>query len=396
MPRSRALVRPVTDWAVASLLLLVGQLGLIALGPLSRVGDPGAGTAGPGGVALLAPDSVGYLADASSWSGVASEAWPRWGYLGVLRLGDLVGEAALVAVVVQVIATVLAGVLLLRHGRDLAGPMAGLVAAAVLLLNPMTAQWVRFVLTEALFYALAVATTVFGARTLVPPVAGTDRRASTGPLLVLALAAVAFRPTGPLLAGAALILLMLSRPGPRWRRAVGVAVAGAGTAALLVAAALVSTPAEGPLTGQLRAGVVIEGTPDVRMTIDMPDGPEGVPAYVAAEPWAVLRLVATRVAVEVAQVRPHYPPAVNAALGTAMVGLLVLAAVGLRAPEGRLLRVPTSVVLVPLVGIVGVTFGVPEGRYGWAGLVALAPAVGVGAAVASRSLRARSGTPAAR
>lgn len=381
------------DWVVATALLVLGQLVLIALGPLSRVGDPGAGTSGPYGLALLAPDSVGYLADAVSWETVVGEPWPRWGYLAVLRVGQLLGGAAPVAVLVQVAASIAAGVLLIRLGRDLAGPVAGTVAAAVLLVNPMTAQWVRFVLTEALFYALAVAVTVQAARWLAHDRPGPGG----GRLVVLALLAVTLRPTGPLLAGSALALLALGLGRTRRRRIAGVALAVLTTAGLLLAANSVTTPAEATLAEQLRNGVVVEGTPDVRTTIPMPDDPAlDVPAYVAAHPVATARLLATRVIVEIAQVRRHYPPVVNVVLAVAVLVLTGLAAIGLADRRGRTLLGPTAIVLLPLVAIVGVTFAVPEGRYGWAGLVALAPAAGVGAAAALDRVRRQPGDPAAR
>lgn len=379
------------DWSISLLLLVVGQVSLIALGPLSRVGDPGAGTAGPGGIALLAPDSVGYLADARTWSAVASAPWPRWGYLALLRVGAVLGDAATVAIVVQLLATTAAGVLLLRIGRRLAGPIAGVTAAAVLLVNPMTAQWVRFVLTESLFYALAVTAVALAAtRESGPP---TDRS-----LLAVAAAAVVLRPTGPLLAGAAVTLVLMARPWTAWRRGAAVVVLWAVVAVALVAGtAATGPPAEGTFAAQLRGGVVVEGTPEVRTTIPMPSaGGDGALDYVVAEPLAAARLALTRVAVEVAQVRRHYPPVVNLALGAVILALAAMAALGLRDPRGRPLRIPTAVVLLPLVGVVAVTFAVPEGRYGWAGLVALAPAVGVGAAVALERLRPQAGGGTAR
>ncbi len=364
---------------------------LVALGPLSRVGDPGAGTAGPRGLALLAPDSVGYLADSTTWSAVAAAPWPRWGYLALLRVGSILGDAATVAVVVQLLATTAVGVLLLRTGRWLAGPVAGMTAATVLLVNPMTAQWTRFVLTESLFYALAATAVALAAMRTVHP--STDRS-----LVGVAATAVVLRPTGPLLAGAAVTLALMARPWTARRRCIAISTLWAVIVGVLIAGtAATGPPAEGTLAAQLRAGVVVEGTPEVRTTIPMPAAPgDGALNYVRAEPLASLRLALTRVAVEVAQVRRHYPPVVNVALGAAMLAMAVTAALGLRDARGRPLRVPTAVVILPLVGVVAVTFAVPEGRYGWAGLVALAPAVGVGAASALERLRPQAGGGTAR
>ena len=372
------------DWALSLLLLILGQVALVALGPLSRVGDPGAGTAGPGGLALLAPDSVGYLAASATWGDVAAAPWPRWGYLVVLRVGHLLGDAATVAVAIQVLATVAVGVLLLRTGRDLAGPIAGAVAAAVLLVNPMTAQWLRFVLTESLFYALAVTVVLLAAR-------GIESRTDAAALVAVAGVAAVFRPTGPLLAGAAVALVLRARPWPRPVRLVtGATLVAVVAGALLLGSAATGPPAEGSLGSQLRDGVVVEGTADVRTTIAMPPAAgEDVLGYATAHPLAVTRLAAARVAVEVAQVRRHYPTPVNVALGAAMLVFAVLATVGLLDTRGRDLRIPTAAVALPLIGVVAVTFAVPEGRYGWAGLVAVAPAVGVGTAALWERLAGR-------
>ena len=387
---SRPSARLAADWVVALVLLAVGQLALIALGPLSRVGDPGAGTAGIGDLALLAPDSIRYLSTSGSWPEVAAQPWTRWGYLALLRIGHLLGDAATSVVVAQGFAMAGAGVLLLRTGRATAGPVAGLVSASMLLLNPMTAQWARFVLTESIFYALAVSVATIAVHR--------DHRTRVLIMLAFAVAAVAFRPTGPLLAAAAVTLALVGARRSRRRKALLVTITWV-AAALLLALGSIATgpPSEGSFEDQLRAGVVVEGTPDVRVTLDMPEDPStGVLLYTIAHPAATARLGLTRIAVEVAQVRRHYPPIVNAILAAAMVMIAGLASAGLRDRRGRPLRLPTAVVLLPLVGIVGATFAVPEGRYGWAGLVALSPAVGIGAARVVERLRSHRGGDTAR
>ena len=87
----------------------------------------------------------------------------------------------------------------------------------------------------------------------------------------------------------------------------------------------------------------------------------------------------TRVVVELAQVRPHYPNAVNVAVGSAMAFLLVALLLGAFHARARRLREVGITVALPLLLLIGATFAVPEGRYGWAPLVALLPLAGVGA-----------------
>lgn len=213
--------------------------------------------------------------------------------------------------------------------------------------------------------------------------AGTERRRRST-LIALACAAVAFRPTGPLLAGAALLLLCLDRPRrPVATPILALTVVAATAVVVHTGARATGPPAEGTFAEQVRAGIVIEGTPEVRTAIAMPahrsDG--GLRDYIMTHPGAAVRLAVTRVVVEVAQVRRHYPSVANTLLGVTMMAFSLLTAVGLHDRRGLPLRLPTVVVLLPLIGVTAVTFASPEDRYGWAGLVAAIPAAGLGAQV---------------
>jgi 4-amino-4-deoxy-L-arabinose transferase-like glycosyltransferase len=366
----------------ASILVLIGQGLLLLLGPMTRAADPLGGTSG---LALLAADSDLYLSRSVALSDVAAMPWTRWTYLLLLHVGHLLGDAAQFAVIVQLVATVIAGTLLHHLGTRLAGPVAGVAAAAVLVVNPMTAQWVRFVLTESLAYALIVVLLwsswqlTRAAQWLLPFVS----------LFAAAVLMAFLRPNGLLLLGSALtIVVLVSRRGRRLTRAaVVVAIWGSVAAGMLLALDATGQPAEGTLASQLYDGVIVEGAEHVRTVIAMPepaDRADGSNAaavrYSLDHPLATSRLVVSRIVVESAQVRRHYPLAVNLAFGSAMLLLAATTVAGWSDPRSTPLHAPVVLLGLPLLLLVGLTFAVPEGRYGWAYLVLLSPLAGVGAA----------------
>ena len=363
---------------IATTLFLLGQVILLALTPLSRAAAPLGGSAG---IALIAADSDLYLSRSTSLSAIATMPWTRWAYLGLLHVGHLLGDAATFAVFANAIATILAGALLHHLGRNTGGDVTGWISASVLLLNPMTSQWVRFVLTESLMYSLVIIMLWSAWR-----IATSSDKNGLWPLLFLAaLIATFLRPNGLLLLGSAFSLLVLGSAAQRWRPAMLVATWSGVTFGLVLALGATGQPAEGSLAGQLYGGVVVEGTEHVRVTIPMPT-PRDVTdqSEVAAvrfglsHPIATGRLVLSRIAVESIQVRRHYPDVVNIAFGGAMFALLAAAALGRRHAGAAHLRRPVIVLTLPLIALVGLTFAVPEGRYGWTYLVLLAPLAGLG------------------
>jgi len=363
---------------VATILFLVGQVILLALTPLSRAAAPLGGSAG---VALLAADSDLYLSRSASVSAIATMPWTRWAYLGLLYIGHLLGDAATFAVFANAIAAILAGAMLHHLGRNAGGDVAGWISASVLLLNPMTSQWVRFVLTESLMYCLVIVMLWSAWRIAAMP----DRTGAWPLLFLAALVATFLRPNGLLLLGSAISLLALGSAAQRWRPAMIVATWSGVAFGLMLALGATGQPAEDSLAGQLYAGVVVEGTEHVRVTIPMPtprdvtdESEVAAVRFGLSHPIATGRLVVARIAVESVQVRRHYPDVVNIAFGGAMFLLFAATALGWRHAGAAHLRRPVVVLALPLIVLVGLTFAVPEGRYGWTYLVLLAPLAGLG------------------
>jgi 4-amino-4-deoxy-L-arabinose transferase-like glycosyltransferase len=358
-------------------LLALGQIALLMVEPLTRADGTFAQRAG---LAVLVPDSALYLSP-QSLGDVFTLPWTRWAYPLLLTLGGASAESALAAVIINALALLTGGYVIHRVTEAFSGRTAALTAAAIVVANPMTAQWVRIVSTEAVFFGTIAIITGLSTRILE----GTARGFVKVMLLPMALLAALTRPNGFLVATAALIVVAATRRrGTQRRAAISVALASA-LVLLPVAYRVTGPPAEGSITQQLYAGVVVEGTEHDRMTIAMPeplnlDDETLVAAgrYVLAHPFAAVRLAAARLVMETVQVRRHYPTIVNAAFGFAMLLLAAAVASGWGDERARRPRVVFFVIGTPLMLLTMAPFAVPESRYGWAYLVPLAPVAGIG------------------
>lgn len=371
-----------------TLAVAFGQALLVALAPLSRAGSPGVT---PVGIALLSADSEGYLALAESATWLGEAPWNRLVLVAILRVGWVLGDAPTTLVAVQTLALVIAASLVHRLTARAAGNAAGAIASLAVAANPLTAQWVRFVLSETLMIAL-VLIVLWAALELGEP---SRTRRATATLLTTAIIAAFLRPNGVLVLGSALTVLALRR-SPARRSVLLVSIWVLVGGGLLLGLLAAGQPSERSLTEQIHAGVIIEGTEHVLVTRTMPEprDPSDVSMaagvrYAAEHPVAMVSLAITRIAVEVAQVRRHYPVPVNVGVGLMMVLLLAFATVGARQPGMTDLRRTTVVLVAPILVLVGLTFATPEGRYGWVGLVALGPLAAIGFARTTRSTLGR-------
>ena len=378
------------DLLVGATAVILGQLLLLAIEPLSRAASDGIERSG---IALLSPDSLTYLelAAESSWS--ETTPWNRFLLIALLRFGATFGDAASFLVVVQACALILASALAHRTAARLGGMPAGLIATVVVAVNPLTAQWVRFVLSETLFFSLMLIALSAGVALL----RGAARLTTIPVLLTTALLATFLRPNGVLVLGSALTLVVVTSVGRRALATLLIVVVwssiGVGLALGLDAA---GQPAERTITAQLHGGVVVEGTDDVVVTIAMPppDDPDDIAnaagiRYALGEPVAVARLAVTRIATEVVQVRRHYPTPINIVIAGAMAVLVVTTIAGARTTGASALVRCSAILGAPILLLVGATFATPEGRYGWGALILSAPLAGIGAARILRAARAR-------
>lgn len=369
-------------------LVAFGQSFLIAIGPLTRAGRAFGGSIGPGGIALLSSDSLYYL-ELSRSSAILQEApVTRLALPIILRLGSALGSAELFAVAINLVALTLAGVALHDLGRRLGGTeTTGFLAAASLVVNPLTAQWARFILTETLSYAMVIGILWVATRL-------TARRSPQmfALLLVLGTSITLLRPNGVLVLAGGLGAVELLRNRERTRRSRILIHVIIWNAAALVFFAGSMEPTLGSertsqlVLGLLYDGVIVEGTPEVLVTTPMPvpeDASDlslsGAVDYALRHPVAVAKLGIMRIAYETLQLRPHYPVVVNLVMGIGFAAFVLFVVIGIRADRSRVLRPAVVMLALPQVLLIAATFAVPESRYGWTYLVTLCPWAGIGA-----------------
>ena len=384
-------MKPLASFVSSLVLFANGQALLLVLAERTRAS--GAFVTRQG-LALLAPDSNYYLGLSASLETVLEAPWTRWGYPLLLLLGDRLGSATTFIVILQSAVAILVGVALQATVARTAGPVGGLVAGAAFLVNPLTAQWVRFVLTDFLFFSLVLTAVLLTLRY------STEARhlQATGAIgaALAAVGATMLRPNGVLVLGATAVCIVALRAKQRRRATRGALQAAVWVltgSLLMVAAEASGPPAEGSTASQLYDGVVIEGTEATRFTITMPvaadpedESMRAAALYAARHPLPTLGLALARIAAEIAQVRPHYSRFTNLAVTLVILPYLLLIAIGLSDPRAAELRRICLTFAVPLLLLIGATFAVPEARYGWAPLLALAPLAGVGAARSQRWL----------
>lgn len=367
-------------WSFA--LVAVGQLAIQMLGrvapALVRYPGPWRPTA--------AVDTAGYLTAASSLPSVDPSSTTKLAYLTLIRIDQVLGSGGWFLLALQVILLVVAGWSLLRYVGDRWGRRAGILAAAVLVMNPHVTQWTKTLLTEPVFMPFVVL--------LVVLLAVSSERPGWTPVAAgLALLVVLVRPNGlGVLLGAAAVL------SSRLRRARAITFLATVAAVVVV---VVVTPAfqspggeENTLANRTYEGLVVWADPhDVNIPMPRPDDPTdlsnaAVIRYALQHPGAVLELGARRIVAELLQVRSHYPRTVNAIIAVQMAVLYGLAAIGFVRSRRDPLTSSVLAVSAGLFLVIAATWAIAEGRFGWAVFATWSPWVGIGAdALLPRSRR---------
>jgi len=265
-------------------------------------------------------------------------------------------------------------------GREVAihhGDRAAVLAVAVLVLNPQISQWVKAVLTDSLFISLVVILAIELSRFL-------EERTSVLLPVGIAASLVFLRPNG---IGAALAaLLVVTWSMQRFRIVASLSVIALASLVVLGSPAFQSPGGENnTLAVRTYEGLVIwMGEDDITTSMPMPSEPDdvsnrGLVRYATANPLPVIRLGLLRIWWELIQVRPHYPLAVNGVVGLQMLFFYGLAVLGSHHNRSPALTHATSAMTVGLLLVIGATWAIAEGRFGWAALALWSPLVGIGA-----------------
>lgn len=312
-------------------------------------------------------DSGSYLAASRSFPNDLGSLSGYSGYVALLALGDVFGSSEWFIVVIQNAAVLLGAWCISDLARLLGYKIAGRFLAYSLLVNPLFAQWFRYVLTETLFISSIVI--------LVWSLAQCEHRrhywlagSLVGSLLIATL-----RPNGFLLAASAISFLI-------WLKLVAqrktVRTITSSLPWLLIAILLLTFPglqqihgSENSFAKRTLAGEVFWNDSPTAITMPDPKGPvvdnSSLATYALKNPVPVARLYSTRLVYEMIQIRPWYSPQLNVFALVSTVVLLCLAVTGLHLKKGSPIRTATLMTIIPQALLICLTWATPEGRFGW-------------------------------
>ena len=265
---------------------------------------------------------------------------------------------------------------LYRLGSRLGGPVAGLVAAALYVVNVEGLRFATYVLPEAL-YIPAVAWAAW----LVVDAAdrgGIARYAGAGAACV---AAATIRPNGLAIAFVAGLYLTVRASVDRTVRVVtaGAVVALFVAAALLLPTGFRQAVAREQDDASFRRGQVMWRNPDFQITMPQRPpsaGPAGALRYAAAHPLATAELVGARIGLELAHVRPYYSTAHNVYVIALLLPVYAGALLTIARRRNHIVVFGLALIAVHLA-LVGLTFADYDGRW----LLHVLPLISVLAAV---------------
>jgi hypothetical protein len=246
------------------------------------------------------------------------------GYLALVALCHSAGVGTTAVVLIQIGVAAIAVAAVGQLGCALAGPSAGLIAAALFACDIETARWHRFVLTDSLYLSLLPIAVWTVHRAVAERVA--DWRHMLAAAVSLA-ALAALRLEGWLVPPLAALHWAAHGAGGRVRRAAGVAVVLLGATLLLAVMPKVHPNAEWILpVDSLLSGQTIWGSD--RWTIAMPPGRSSGLEYAATHPAKTSALLLARVAVHLVHVRPFYSVMHNALILVWLVPVYAFAVLG--------------------------------------------------------------------
>lgn len=289
------------------------------------------------------------------------------GYIAFVAVFKWLGLGAPGVVAGQLIAASGAAAIVFLAAFTLGGSLAGVVAVLLLAADIETNRWHAYVLSDSLFASALLVVTWLVYRAAIAHRASRYAAAS-----VAMIATAMIRPEGWFVVPAAAVFWIGASPLDRRRRAVG-SVALLATCAVLV---IVVAPrlggnmeAVGPAK-MLRLGQTIWDYDGWRL--DMPPGPPPRPevgsavnaiAYAISHPISTITLMAARVAVHFAHVRPFFSLAHNVLIVAWLVPVYLCAARGAFVARDRSLVAWCATVVGSQTLVVALTHADWDGRY---------------------------------
>jgi hypothetical protein len=337
----------------------------------------------------LGGDSGRYISGGGSFPHLDTVQWGYFGYCFIFWIATNLFATQWLVIGVQMLSSIWAAWALWSIAAKFAGNRAGFFASAFYLLNPLIAQWNRYLLTDSLFY-VGVITILYG---LIVKEA-TYR--SQFPTALGLLVVISMRPNGIILLPVVLVFLTFRSTRIRSSRFVLTAliIAISGIAFTLLPNLQSGGGGEGNSFVQRAArGEVFWNSTEQSLAMPQVSADETSNSdflrYVFRNPIDMARLGIMRAAWETLQVRPWYSSSLNffAAISTGM--LAVGSALGVRRIKRAGGLAPVLILTIPSISLVAATWAIHEGRFGWWYLVVWIPVMGVGFEQVIKRLTAR-------
>ena len=286
------------------------------------------------------------------------------GYIAIVALADALDLGLPGVVALQVMAATAAAAIVFVLAATLGGILTAVLAVSLLAVDVETNRWHTYILSDSLFASALVAATWLGYRASV-----SRTTASYLLAIVVTVAAAIVRPEGWFLLPAVVAFWIARAPITRGRRAVifGALAIGCGVLAAIVAPRLSgNVSAVGPAEMLTRGQTIWEYDGwRVNMPADEPrDGSAGdAVAYALRHPISTAALMAARVAVHFAHVRPFFSTPHNLIIVAWLVPIYALAVYGAVAGRRHVLTWWCAVVLGTQTLVVALTHADWDGRY---------------------------------
>ena len=316
--------------------------------------------------ASLGGDSGRYTSGADHWIAGQPLIEKQASYLGYILVLAGLHSLSLAydwVIVVQCLCTAAAACAVYALGRDVGGPFAGFLAAFWLVENPDIAIWNRYILTDSLYISSVVVTLWLWHRSAAAWKLGWSLAAVAGLVWT-----VSIRPNGWVLVPLAALYFAFRLGG--WKALLTGALP---VLVLLVAAVLFFKPLQGAVQNEnpmdfLSKGIVIWDYDEWNR--EMPAASAGstddwrnIIDYVARYPLESITLIASRVGIVLARVRPYYPLEMNLRIAVRYGVMYSLLALGLLWYWRHIVvKLLVAAILLHLA-VVGLTVASWDGRF---------------------------------
>ena len=299
-------------------------------------------------------DSYEYLNAAERFPNLLPNEKLYSGMIVYLKVASLLGPVRWIAVIGNTFSVLISSECLWQITKKYASKNCAWIAVFILLLNPLTAQWTRWVMTESLYFsAVIIWMWLFIYHTSFL-------------LIIFSTVASTIRPNAIILLFSSLIWHPISKVQIKLKPILKIILLSA--TILLIFFALFFYTFEAETSSILKGfsnGIVIWNMPETYIEI-------------TNTPIDYINLFFRRIFWEIIQIRPWYSFKNNFFISFLMIFFYIFSLRGAWIIRKSKLIFATTLITIPSLIIIGFTWSIYEGRFGWWFLVSWIPLVAIG------------------